>query len=134
MSGSTADSNVVLYLAGFEAGKAARARQVVTPGSPLSVQVLNEVANVFIRKWQRSWSETEEFLDLVRGLAVVQPIDEGTHQLGIAVARRHRLNVYDGMIIASALRADCDILYSEDMHHGLLVDGRLTIINPFLDA
>ena len=131
MSGSTADSNVVLYLAGSDPAKAAKARQIVTPGIPLSVQVLNEVANVFVRKWQRSWSQTEEFLDLVKGLAIVQPLDERTHELGISVARRHRLNVYDGMIIASALGAGCDTLYSEDMHHGLVVSERLRIVNPF---
>jgi predicted nucleic acid-binding protein len=36
------------------------------------------------------------------------------------------------MIVASALLADADTLYSEDMHDGLLVEGRLRIRNPFL--
>lgn len=53
------------------------------------------------------------------------------HDLGLASAERHKLSVYDGMIVAAALPADCDILYSEDMHAGLLIDGRLTIVNPF---
>jgi predicted nucleic acid-binding protein len=35
------------------------------------------------------------------------------------------------MIAAAALLADCDTLYSEDMHDGLLVAGRLRITNPF---
>jgi predicted nucleic acid-binding protein len=26
---------------------------------------------------------------------------------------------------------DCDTLWSEDMHHGMVLDGRLRIVNPF---
>jgi len=36
------------------------------------------------------------------------------------------------LIVAAALLADCDTLYSEDMQHGQVFDGRLTIINPFI--
>jgi predicted nucleic acid-binding protein len=35
------------------------------------------------------------------------------------------------MIAASALHADCDTLWSEDMQDGIVLDGRLRIINPF---
>jgi predicted nucleic acid-binding protein len=35
------------------------------------------------------------------------------------------------MIMASALHADCDVLYSEDLQHGRGIDRRLTIRNPF---
>jgi len=35
------------------------------------------------------------------------------------------------MIAASALQAGCDTLWSEDMKHGLAVDGILRILNPF---
>lgn len=35
------------------------------------------------------------------------------------------------MIVAAALEAGCDALCSEDMHDGLIVDGRLTVVNPF---
>ena len=35
------------------------------------------------------------------------------------------------MIVAAALEAGCDTLYSEDMHHGLVVDGRLSVVNSF---
>ena len=31
-----------------------------------------------------------------------------------------------------ALEADCHILYSEDLHHGLVVENRMKIINPFI--
>jgi predicted nucleic acid-binding protein len=53
-----------------------------------------------------------------------------THELGLALAERYQLNVYDGMIVAAAQLADCTVLYSEEMHDGLVID-RLTIRNPY---
>lgn len=40
---------------------------------------------------------------------------------------------WDSLIVASALEADCDTLYSEDMQHGRLISRRLRIINPFAE-
>jgi predicted nucleic acid-binding protein len=82
----------------------------------------------------RTWDLTAEFLDLVRGQTTVVPLTIETHELALEMAFRHQLGIYDGMIVAAALLADCDTLYSEDMHDGLLVDGRLTIVNPFRDV
>ena len=45
---------------------------------------------------------------------------------------KYSFSFYDSMIIAAALECDCKILYSEDMHHGKVIDRRLTIFNPFI--
>ena len=37
---------------------------------------------------------------------------------------------YDALILSTALKAKCDVLHSEDMQHGLLVEERLQVINP----
>lgn len=54
-----------------------------------------------------------------------------THLLGIEVAKRYRLQLFDSMIVAAALLAGSETLYSEDMHNGLVIEDRLTILNPF---
>jgi len=131
MSGSFVDSNVLLYLAGEDAAKAEIALELLSEQLSISVQVLNEIASVMLGKFRRSWDETAEVLALVRASVVVHGMDELTHDLGLEIARRHKLQVYDGMIVAAALQAGCGILYSEDMHAGLVVEGRLTIVNPF---
>jgi predicted nucleic acid-binding protein len=46
----------------------------------------------------------------------------------------YNLSIYDAMIAASALHADCDTLWSEDMQHGMVLDDRLRIVNPFRTA
>ena len=44
---------------------------------------------------------------------------------------RYGFSWWDAQIVAAARRADCAILLSEDMQHGLELDG-LRIVNPFL--
>jgi predicted nucleic acid-binding protein len=50
------------------------------------------------------------------------------------MAERYGFSIYDAMIVAAALQADCDTLWSEDMQHGLIVEGRLRIADPFAPA
>jgi predicted nucleic acid-binding protein len=50
------------------------------------------------------------------------------------VRKRYRLSWWDSLIVASALETECDLLYTEDMQHGQIIEGRLRIINPFLEA
>jgi predicted nucleic acid-binding protein len=131
MPGSFFDSNVLLYLASGDRIKADRAEQLIADGGTISVQVLNEVANVARRKMQMSWKEIGSFLATVRGLLPVVPVSVETHEIGIALAERYGFSTYDAMITASAILSGCDTLWSEDLQHNMVVDNQLRIINPF---
>jgi predicted nucleic acid-binding protein len=131
MPGSFFDTNVLIYLASADVAKADRAEAVISGGGAISVQVLNELANVARRKMRMSWQDTHAFLSLLRGLLNVHAVAVETHETGLALAERYNLAIYDAMIAASALDADCDTLWSEDMQHGMVLDGRLRIVNPF---
>ncbi len=131
MPGSFFDTNILLYLAASDATKADRAESLIANGGVISVQVFNEITNVARRKMQMSWDETHGFLSLVRGLLRVEPMTVETHESGLALGERYNLSVYDAMIAAAALHAECDILWSEDMQDGALLEGRLRITNPF---
>ena len=131
MPGSFFDTNVLVYLASSDAAKADRAEAIVREGGAISVQVLSEIANVARRKMKLSWQETRGFLSSLRELLTVHPLTVDTHELGLALAERHHLSVYDGLIAASALLAECDRLWSEDMQDGMAIDKRLRIVNPF---
>jgi predicted nucleic acid-binding protein len=131
MPGSFFDTNILLYLASDQSGKADRAERLIADGGTISVQVLNEIANVARRKMRMSWKETRGFLAMLRGLLPVVPVTIETHEAGIALAERHGFSTYDAMIAASAILSGCDTLWSEDMQHGMAVDDRLHIVNPF---
>lgn len=125
------DTNVILYLFETDDAKAERADELLHSGGAVSVQVLNEIANVCRSKRKLDWSAIDEIIATVRNLLTIVPVTIEVHDHGLDVARRHQLAVYDSMIVAAALAADCDTLWSEDMHNGLVVDHRLTIRNPF---
>jgi predicted nucleic acid-binding protein len=125
------DTNILLYLLSADTEKANQAEAIVKQGGLISVQVLNEMANVAIRKLAMPWHEVNEILDLIMSLCTVEPLTIETHDVGRRVAERYKLSVYDAMIVASAQLAGCEILYTEDMHNGLLVEKQLRIINPF---
>jgi predicted nucleic acid-binding protein len=125
------DTNVLVTLASGHVSKADRAEATFAGGGSISVQVLNELANVARRKMQMSWDETHAFLDMLRGLLTVHPITVEIHETGLQLAERYGLSIYDSMIAASALLAGCDTLWSEDMHHGMKLDKGLRIANPF---
>ena len=131
MPGSFLDSNVILCLASGQEAKADRAEELVASGGTISVQVLNEIANVSRRKMGMSWAETRNFLSIVRALLKVEPVTIEMHQAGVDLAERYGLSIYDAMIASAALLADCDTLFSEDLQNGLLVNGRLRVVNPF---
>ena len=128
------DSSVLLYLLSTDAKKADAAEAVLRAGGVISVQVLNEITNVTLKKLGMPWPEINQFLALLRSLCTVEPLTVETHDRGRAVAERYGLSVYDSMIVAAALIAGCTVLCSEDMQDGLLVDKRLRVVNPFNGA
>ena len=131
MPASFFDTNVLLYLASGDAAKADRAEAVIAAGGAISVQVLNELANVARRKMQMSWTDTHAFLTMLRGLLTVHPLTLEIHETGLGLAERYGFSTYDAMIAAAALHAGCDTLWSEDMQHGMALDEGLRIVNPF---
>ena len=131
MPASFFDTNVLVYIASGDSAKADRAEAAIAAGGVISVQVLNELANVARRKMQMSWTETHALLTMLRGLLTVHPLTLETHEIGLELAERYGFSMYDAMIAASALHAGCDTLWSEDMQHDMVVDEVLRIVNPF---
>lgn len=132
MPGSFFDTNVLVYIASGDAAKADRAETLVAAGGVISVQVLNEFANVARRKMRLSFAKTHELLDLLRDLLTVHPVTVEIHETGLALAERYGLSIYDAMIAAAALSAGCDTLWSEDMQDGMKIGEGLRIANPFV--
>jgi predicted nucleic acid-binding protein len=131
MPGSFFDTNVILYLASDDLAKADRAEALIREGGTIGVQVLNEITNVARRKMRLDWPDTRMFLDMVRGLLTVRPMTVAIHAAGLNLSERHGFSTWDAMVVAAALDAGADTLWSEDMHDGLSVAGTLRIRNPF---
>ena len=134
MASAFYDSNTLLYLISSDPAKADRIEALLAGGGVISVQVLNEFTAVARRKFSIPWSEIEVALDPVKEAFDIEAVTLETYDLAVTVAQRFHYTIYDSLIIAAALIAGCDTLYSEDMQHGQVIADRLTIINPFLQG
>ena len=125
------DTNILVY-AFTNDDRAAKAQELLSEPFILSVQALNEFANVASRKLGMSWTEVRTAVEDIGGLAIsVQPIDRECNLRALDLAGRFNIAFYDALMIAAALVAGSKQVFSEDMQHGLVIDGRTTILNPF---
>ena len=125
------DSNILIYA--FTTDERSGVAQALLQRRPvISVQGLNEFANVARRKLGMDWNELREALAAVRTLCpTVLALDVDIHDEALRVAERYGYSMFDALVVASALHADSDTLWSEDMQHGMMIDRRLRIANPF---
>lgn len=129
---SFADSNVVLYTIGTDVRKADTARRLIAGRPVVSTQVINECISVCLRKLSFTREQAYAFARTLMERTEVLSLDEATVDEAAALAIRYQLSHWDALIVASALLAGCQTLYSEDFQHGQVFDDRLTVVNPFL--
>ncbi len=126
------DTTTILYAVGEEGRQAEAAAALLGQRGTISVQVLNEFASVTRRKLGWSWAEIAEGVDQLQNLCRrVLPLTRETHAKGRMLAERYGCNIYDSLILASALEARCAVVYSEDMQDGQQIES-LRIRNPFV--
>ena len=126
------DTNVLVYAFASNDTRSERALTLLAQGGLVSVQVLNEFADVLRRKLGRDWGETAAALAALRPLlAGPLPLTTPVHEAAFGLARERGFAFYDSLIVAAAQAAGCSLLLSEDFQNGHSV-GSLTIRNPFV--
>jgi predicted nucleic acid-binding protein len=126
------DTNVLIYSVAGNDARSETAEALLAAGGVVSVQVCNEFAATVRRKLGMSWDDVAEALDAIRILCPSpRAISMETHDAAVKIARTHGFHMYDALVVASALAADCETLYTEDLQDGQVIEERLTIRNPF---
>ncbi len=98
----------------------------------VSVQVINEFHWILSRKY--GIDDVTIKAKVTKGIAAVAniaPLDFKVYQDAYRIRGKYNVSFWDSLIVASALNNGCTILYSEDMQHGLMIDSKLKVINPF---
>jgi predicted nucleic acid-binding protein len=126
------DTNVLIYAATQSDARAARAEELLIAGGVVGVQILNEFTAVARRKLQMPWAEVAEAVQAFLVLCPSPiPVTLEIHEAARAIAEKLGCNIYDALVVAAALDAGCDVLYSEDFQDGQKIEGKLTVRNPF---
>ncbi len=126
------DSNIIIYLVDNLHEKHDTAEMLLAEIPYINAQVLVEVGNVCKRKLCYTKHEVCELWYKLMSHCQLASIEENTIAEAIYLTQRYDFQLFDAIIVSSALEAGCTILFSEDMQHQLVVEGKLTIINPFI--
>jgi len=131
------DTNVLIYAHDVSAGpKHTRAKQLLAElwaqaTGCVSIQVLQEFyVNITAKAQHPLDSDTarQRVEDLSYWIVHSPTADDVV--AAIRLQQTARLSFWDAMVIVSALRLDCRVLWSEDLNRGQMIDG-LAISNPF---
>jgi predicted nucleic acid-binding protein len=131
------DTNVLVYARDTaDPAKHARASEWVADlweraDGRLSVQVLQEYYVTTTRKLRPGLAPEQARADVL-DLAAWSPVVTDIQMLASAwtIEERFGLSFWDALIVAAAQVARCDVLLTEDMQHGMDLDG-VRVTDPF---
>jgi predicted nucleic acid-binding protein len=96
-----------------------------------STQVLNEYYSVMLKK-KIADNLIQENIEIIIGITDIQLIQVTTIRLAHKLKLKYGFSYWDSLVLAAALENQCTTIYSEDMQHKQIIEGKLQIINPFL--
>lgn len=131
------DTNIWFYAlsAGDETKRLAANRLLDSLEHPvINSQVIRELCINLLKKSSYDEAAIQELVaSLYRDCHVV-PESASVFLHASELRKQHSFSYWDSLIVGAALEAGCEVIYSEDMQHGLRVEGRLSILNPLIAA
>ncbi|MFC0262186.1 PIN domain-containing protein [Fontibacter flavus] len=133
MSRIAVDTNVLLYFLDTSmANRRDISADIILQNPFFNSQSLSEFVNVLNRRWKYPKEKIVEVLGKILEICQYVPLKQSTISIANELVRKYDFQIFDAFIVASALENDCEVLYTEDLQHLLLVENKLKIINPFL--
>ena len=132
------DTNIFVYTFDSSApAKARRARQLIqealeTHRGIVSYQVVQEFFNIALRRFAQplSLADAEQYAGTVFRPLLAIHSSTALYLEALRLTTTHHLAWYDSLIVAAAIEGGCEVLYSEDLQHGRMIDGG-RITQPF---
>jgi len=96
-----------------------------------STQALNELSNVLIKKYKMPNNSIKTSIANISRSCLIQLVTENTISKAVDLNDRYGYSYYDCLMLASALESDCNVLFSEDMGDGQVIENKVKIVNPY---
>ena len=125
------DSNILLNLFSADQKRKEFASSLFNKEHIISTQVVNENVSVCIRKLNLSKNEAFSHGTFLMNNFILVQIARATIENAFTISNKYGYNFWDSLILSSALEDECDIIYSEDMQNGQIIEDNLKIVNPF---
>jgi predicted nucleic acid-binding protein len=133
------DTNIFVY--SFDSSSAAKSkrsieliRDGVAKGKGIvSYQVVQEFFNVALRKFSPAFTvaDAEQYLTAVFRPLLSIHSSQANYLEALRLSSKHHMSWYDSLIVAGALEAQCEVLFSEDLQHGRRFE-QMQVVNPFV--
>lgn len=94
----------------------------------ISIQVLQEFY-VNLRKFVNI-EQISEIIEIYKEWTIIENT-LATFEKAIEIQKKSKLSFWDSSILSAAVIGKANILYSEDLNHGQMIQG-IRIMNPFL--
>jgi len=133
------DTNIFVYSFDRSAvAKSRKATQLIRKAfaaqkGVISYQVVQEFFNVALRRFAVPMrvADAEQYLGSVFRPLLSIHSSQALYAEALRIHATAGFQWYDSLIVGAAIQAKCDVLYTEDLQHGLRFGG-LQIVNPFL--
>ena len=129
------DSNIFVYSVDIRDSRKQQIAKSIVMGAlksgdfVISAQVLNEFANVCLRKLGKRPDETKSFLFMFRQIRTVDLVPEWTTK-AVDIMAQHGIQFYDSLLLAAAAANGCREILTEDLADGQVYCG-VKVVNPF---
>ena len=127
------DTNILIYLYDdLDERKRNISESLILDRPLIGSQVISEFLNVTKRLLKLPKNELMDKADKLFRVCEIVSMNQMTITKAKDLIIKYDFQLFDSLIVASALQANCTVLYSEDLHHNLLVENQLRVINPFI--
>ena len=96
----------------------------------ISAQVLNEFANVALKKLGMTEDEVRQYIEAFQHIHVVFQ-QSGWTVRALEIRKQYGLQFYDSLMLAAAESVGCDEVLTEDLNDGQIYCG-VKAVNPFI--
>jgi predicted nucleic acid-binding protein len=127
------DTNILVYIQRTDDPQKKRISEMATDffDCVVSTQVLNELCNIFTKKYPVSIDKVKILLNSILENCDLVTVTDGFIAPALDLHQSLSISYFDALMVVAALKANCKYLITEDMQDGLIVDGKLTIVNIF---
>jgi predicted nucleic acid-binding protein len=127
------DTNILIYSHDNNDGvKQNIARDLIIRLPIVSTQVISEYINVLKRILKVPKEQLFQIFMPNLNYCDIATVDIDTLHKAEHIMLKYNLQIFDSIIIASAIESNCKVLYSEDLQHNQIIEGILMIQNPFV--
>jgi len=126
------DTNIFIYLYSEDEPnkKASCIEHLDSYACITSTQAINELSNVFTKKWKFSAAEIGSVISEIQQSYEIKLIDVDVITRALKIHEVYGYAYYDCLMLSSAILNNCAYIFSEDMQDGQNIDG-LEIVNIF---